>query len=62
MVNVELTIKNMITGNVCRTEIVKFNRLWTARCWAINAMKFNDVDSAKIVDPITNKVLLHLPL
>lgn len=60
MYNVELLVKNMRTGDVCRKEIVQMYSLWGARCWARDVMKCSDISHVDIIDMDTGEVMLSL--
>lgn len=60
MYSVYLSIKNMKTGDVCRTEIIPFYSLWGARCWARETIKCTDVTNADIIDTETGELMLSL--
>ena len=60
MYNVYLSVKNMRTGEVSRTEIVPYYSLWAARCWAREVIRCTDITNADVVDMETGELMLSL--
>lgn len=60
MYNVEINVKNMVTGDVCRKEIRKMYSLWGARNWSREVIECFDVDSVDIIDTETGELMLSL--
>ena len=60
MYNVELLVKNMRTGEICRKEIVPMYSLWGARNWAREIIQCTDVTNVDIIDTETGELMLSL--
>lgn len=60
MYNVELLVKNVKTGDICRKEIVKWYSLWGARCWAREVIECTDITNVDIIDTETGELMLSL--
>ena len=60
MYNVELSVKNMRTGEVCRKEIVPYYSLWSARRWAREVVQCADIANVDIINTETGELMLCL--